>query len=197
MRGAGGLLISWVLLDTWMLWPVVNFPFPLFFPGTLAPLHIHSLFIKVPLLFIWAAFLDGDSEWPASFAAWGYWACWGKCELPSKTLHSTLFCHTVCSLSHVCLNFSSLWLISFLILMLPSTSRDINQALYSKLRHGLRRWEQTTLMFSPSSTFLFSWLAMMILSAGRTSFTPLACPLQVVCLPTSFPYATFSFWCLR
>lgn len=96
--------------------------------------------------------------------------------------------HTVYSLSHSCLNFSSLCLIPFLIPLLPSTSRDINQALYSRLRLGLRRWEQATLIISPLA-FLFSWLAMVILSADRTSFTPLACPLQVVCPLTLLWYA--------
>ena len=44
-----------------MLCPFVSFPFPLSVPGTLALLHIQILFVRVPLLFIWAVLLDADS----------------------------------------------------------------------------------------------------------------------------------------
>lgn len=126
-----------------MLCPVVSFPFPLLVPGTLALLRIEILFIKVPLPFIWAVLLDGDSFRMAR----------GQLHLPHGETEPVGKVHMVCSLSHS--NFSSLCLIPFLIPLPPSTSRDVNRALYSKLRLGLRRSEQATLIISLSvSLFL-------------------------------------------
>lgn len=144
---------------------------PLLVPGSQ-----HFLTYTFSLLRILCS-LFGQSSWKETLSEWlkaSFICPMGKVSLLGKG-------HMVHSLSHSCLNVSSLCLFPFLIPLLPSTSSNINQALYSRLRLGLRRLEQATLIISPWSAFLFSWLAVVIPSADLTSFTPLACPLQEVC----------------
>lgn len=126
-----------------MLCPVVSFPFPLLVPGILALLRIEILFIKVPCP------LFGQSSWMETLSEW----LEASITCPMGKLSQLGKVHMVCSLSHS--NFSSLCLIPFRIPLPPSTSRDINQALYSKLRLGLRRSEQATLIISFFSVSLF------------------------------------------